>query len=59
MEAMDNMLQSFMVQNPTAEELYFLLAVRVSGSWETGQGYTALSRDSQRGYSTGSKASHV
>ncbi|XP_060246489.1 maestro heat-like repeat family member 5 [Meriones unguiculatus] len=26
MEAMDQMLQSFMVQNPTADELYFLLA---------------------------------
>lgn len=42
MEALDHMLQCFMVQNPTANELHFLLSVRASGSWGTGQGCTAL-----------------
>ena len=32
MEAMDHMLQCFMMQNPTTNELYFLLSVRAAGS---------------------------
>lgn len=31
-EAMDHMLQCFMMQNPTTNELYFLLSVRAAGS---------------------------
>lgn len=38
MEALDHMLQSFMIQSPTANELHFLLSVRASGSWGTGRG---------------------
>lgn len=55
MEALDHMLQCFMVQNPTANELHFLLSVRASGSWGSGQGYTALARESQRGHATRSR----
>lgn len=32
MEAMDHMLRCFMMQNPTANELYFLLSVRAADS---------------------------
>lgn len=41
-EAMDHMLQCFMMQNPTTNELYFLLSVRAAGSggegWNGGEG---------------------
>lgn len=38
MEALDHMLQCFMMQNPTASELHILLSVRASGSWGQGRG---------------------
>lgn len=37
MEAMDHMLRCFMTQNPTANELYFLLSVRAADSWGVGR----------------------
>lgn len=51
MEAMDHMLRCFMTQNPTANELYFLLSVRAADSWGVGRAGML----SQRGPSTGCK----
>lgn len=35
-EALDQMLQSFIVQNPTADELHFLLSVRAAVAGQLG-----------------------
>lgn len=55
MNALDHMLQSFMMQNPTTNELHVLLSVRASGSWGRGRGTQLWPQESQRGHSTGSK----
>lgn len=57
MEALDHMLQTFLTQNPTADELHSLLSVRGAGCLEAGAGgSSALAWEPQGGCPRGSRA---